>query len=134
MSRAGERPRQEELEVQVEEDLLVFTAAELISRLMEERDVNKKQLAERLGKSRPFITQLLSGGRNLTLRTIARVAYALGYRLRLSLEPIGMQQMRMSGTKTPKVVSWVTKCEFQPPFESDRTRDAGEASDQSLAA
>ena len=59
--------------------------AELIARLMEDRGVTKAELARRLGKSRAWVTQLLSGRANMTLRTFAEVTYALGAEVALSL-------------------------------------------------
>lgn len=123
----------------IEEERLVYLAAEMLSRAMEARDVNRATLATRLGKSKPFVTQLLNGGRNLTLRTLARVAFALGYRLRITLEPIGgfrLDGVTTEQSKPPRIISWVSRCEHQPPLEhtdTNRLRAAGE-SDDSLAA
>ena len=57
---------------------LVTDAAEFVSRLMEEQGVNKAELARRLGKSRAWVTRLLSGSANMTMRTFAELVYALG--------------------------------------------------------
>jgi transcriptional regulator with XRE-family HTH domain len=66
-----------------ERESLAFDAAELISKLMEEQNVSKAELARRIGKSRSDITQLLNGSRNLTLHTLADLAFALGTRFEL---------------------------------------------------
>lgn len=63
---------------------LVADAAELVARLMEEQGVNKAELARRLGKSRAWVTQLLSGKANMTIRTFAEVVHALGAQVALS--------------------------------------------------
>jgi len=57
---------------------LVTDTAEFVSRLMEEQGVNKAELARRLGKSRAWMTRLLSGSANMTMRTFAELVYALG--------------------------------------------------------
>ncbi len=57
---------------------LVTDAAEFVARLMEEQGVNKAELARRLGKSRAWVTRLLSGSANMTMRTFAELVYALG--------------------------------------------------------
>jgi transcriptional regulator with XRE-family HTH domain len=62
---------------------LILEVTEALAGAMRERGVTKSDLAGRLGKTRPFVTQILSGGRNLTLRTIADVAEALGYRVKV---------------------------------------------------
>jgi transcriptional regulator with XRE-family HTH domain len=60
------------------QERLIADAQEEISRLLEEKNVSKAELAKRLNKSKSFVTQLLNSGRNLTLRTIADVFTALG--------------------------------------------------------
>lgn len=60
------------------EEELILDVTIALSTAMEKAGVSKSQLAERLGKSAAFVTQILSGGRNLTLRTVADVADALG--------------------------------------------------------
>ncbi len=67
---------------------LVAEAGEFIARLLEEQRVSKAELARRLGKSRPYITQMLSGSTNLTVRTLAEVAYALGVEVKLEAVPL----------------------------------------------
>jgi len=69
--------REEELILQVQEELL---------RAMDEAKLTKADLARRLERSKGFVSQLLSGGRNLTVRTIADVADALGFQPTLQLE------------------------------------------------
>lgn len=69
-SRAEDRLfAREELIYNVTEDLLVA---------MEAKAVTKKELAQRLGKSKSFVTQVLSGARNLTLGTFSDICFALG--------------------------------------------------------
>ena len=57
---------------------LVTDAAEFVSQLMEEQGVNKAELARRLDKSRAWVTRLLSGNADMTMRTFAELVYALG--------------------------------------------------------
>ena len=56
---------------------------ELISRLMDEQGVSRAELASRLGKSRAYVTKLLSGDGNMTLRTISDIFTALGRSMRV---------------------------------------------------
>ncbi len=67
---------------------LVTEAGEFLARLMQEQRVSKAELARRLGRSRAYITQLLGGSTNLTVRTLAEVAYALGAEVRLDAVPL----------------------------------------------
>src|SRR5687768_1629868 len=68
--------RQEELILEVTEALL---------QAMDKAGVTQAELAQRLGKTRGFISQVLAGGRNLTLRTIADFADALDERVRVQV-------------------------------------------------
>jgi transcriptional regulator with XRE-family HTH domain len=53
---------------------------------MHREGINRKELAERLGSSRSHVTQLLSGERNFTLRTLAEIAFTLGRRVHLATQ------------------------------------------------
>ena len=44
---------------------------------MDEQDVNRSELARRIGKTKGYITQLLDGRANMTVRTISDVFTAL---------------------------------------------------------
>ena len=67
----------------LEQEALLVSATELVARLMEEKKVNRAELARRIGKSKAFVTQTLRGPHNMTLRTLADLACALGSRVRL---------------------------------------------------
>lgn len=68
-------------------EALVTEASEIIARLMAEQDVSKADLARRLNKSRAWVTQLLSGKANMTVRTLAEVVYALDAEVKLNAQP-----------------------------------------------
>lgn len=68
---------------QVTVESLVTEAAEVVAKLMSERGVSKAELARKLGKSRAWVTQLLSGEANMTVRTLAEVVYALDAEVKL---------------------------------------------------
>lgn len=71
---------------------LILEVTETLCALLEKEGVSRAELARRLGKSKGFVSQLLGGGRNLTLRTLADVLGALGYKLRLKAEKIQVQE------------------------------------------
>ncbi len=50
---------------------------DLTCEIMQEQDVNRSELARRLGKTKGYITQLLDGRTNMTVRTISDVFVAL---------------------------------------------------------
>ena len=64
---------------------LILDVTETLSQALEAAGMTKAELARRLGRSPGFVSQLLGGGRNLTLRTIADIAAALAVRPALTL-------------------------------------------------
>lgn len=75
-------PEQERL---LAEELLLLEASDYLFEIMEKRKIKKAELAERLGKSKAFITQVINGRRNMTLRTLSNLAWALGHQVKLNL-------------------------------------------------
>ncbi|MBM4273455.1 MAG: helix-turn-helix transcriptional regulator [Deltaproteobacteria bacterium] len=63
---------------------LIMEVTETLCEILEEEKVSRKELADRLGKTKGFISQLLNGGRNLTLRTVADILHVLGYKVSLT--------------------------------------------------
>jgi len=63
---------------------LIMEVTETLCELLEKEKVSRKELADRLGKSKGFVSQLLNGGRNLTLRTVADILHVLGYKVTLT--------------------------------------------------
>lgn len=59
------------------QEQLILEVTETIAKLMHKHNVNKSQLADKLGKGRSYVTQLLDGTCNMTLRTISDVFVAL---------------------------------------------------------
>ena len=59
--------------------------AQKIAEMRQEKHLNQKELALRLGVSQQFVSQIETGnGRNLTLDTITRIAKSLGRTVRIS--------------------------------------------------
>ena len=63
---------------------LIMEVTETLCELLEKEKISRKELADRLGKSKGFISQLLNGGRNLTLRTVADILHVLGHKVTLT--------------------------------------------------
>src|SRR5436309_13312777 len=64
---------------------LILDATEALARALRSSGLTQSELAARLGKTKGFVSQILGGGKNLTLRTLADVAGALGYRVQIQL-------------------------------------------------
>lgn len=56
-----------------------------ISWEMKEQDITRQQLAENMGVSAGRVSQILSGNENLTLKTLAALATALGAHFDVSM-------------------------------------------------
>lgn len=73
----------------VAEETLILEATEAICERMEQSsDLTRKALAKRLGRSKGFVSQILRGDRNMTLRTLAQFADALSCRVEVKLAAI----------------------------------------------
>lgn len=70
-----------------EQERLLVDANELLVGIMEKHGISRANLAKRLGKSKAFITQVLRGKRNLTLRTLADLFGAMECRLVMEALP-----------------------------------------------
>jgi transcriptional regulator with XRE-family HTH domain len=77
-------------ELLVAEEDLILEAQMLIQGALNERGLSQKDLAELLGVGQSYVSQMLGlSGRNLTLRTIARVMHALGLTAELrAIDPL----------------------------------------------
>jgi len=78
---------------------LIMEVTETLCELLENEKITRKELANRLGKSKGFVSQLLGGGRNLTLRTVADILYVLGYKV--TLTPYKEGEQRQEGDIRP---------------------------------
>jgi transcriptional regulator with XRE-family HTH domain len=84
-----------------EQEKLLVDAAELLSQAMETENVSRAELARRLGKSRSFVTQVLRGNHNMTLRTLADIFFSLDYQVSLQSLPV------MDGTDSRSQNDWL---------------------------
>lgn len=84
--------KDEEFQKVFAQEDLIMEVTETLCELLEKEKVSRKELAERMGKSKGFISQLLNGGRNLTLRTVADILYVLGYKVSLIPHKEGQEE------------------------------------------
>jgi transcriptional regulator with XRE-family HTH domain len=69
-----------------EEDMLLDVSARLVDE-MERQGVTRSELARRLNVTPAYVTKLLRGHANLTVGTMAKVAFALGLKWECMLVP-----------------------------------------------
>jgi transcriptional regulator with XRE-family HTH domain len=65
---------------------LKLAISERICELLEQRTMNRKQLAEKLGCSNAYITKLLRGDENLTLKKLFEVTRVLDCKLEIGMQ------------------------------------------------
>ena len=81
---------------------LILEATEAIVCLLAEAGMNRQELADRLGRSKGFVSQILTGQRNMTLRTLADVGAVLDHRFRLHPVPSRARAAR-GGSSGPRL-------------------------------
>ena len=69
---------------QLESALVDLT--EKICEIMEAKGISRADLARRLGKSRAWVTKVLRGDGNLTLKTVIDILWELGYKASIAIE------------------------------------------------
>ena len=95
-ARSGHRGKK--YEQLLRQERLILDVTEQLAGALENSGVTRAELARRMGRTPGFVSQLLGGGRNLTLRTIADIAAAL------SLQPsFKLSSRRTSTTAEPWV-------------------------------
>lgn len=70
--------REWENDPEYQTEFLILEINEQICEWMEKQNISRAELANRLGKSRAYITRMLNGSHNLTIGTMMKVAMALG--------------------------------------------------------
>ena len=74
-----------ETNLNVEFEYQVLTFTHQMCRVMDEQRISRSELADRLKKQKSYVTRVLNGNANFTLRTMVQFAGALGGELNLSI-------------------------------------------------
>lgn len=106
-----------------QQEWTLIEAAELINSRMKDAKVSRTELAKRIGKTQGYVTQILSGDANMTLRTLSDVFTALGCALTLGCMPINLQSVDSHATVTQ--VFW--SCEKPRWRSGDNVSISGDA-------
>jgi transcriptional regulator with XRE-family HTH domain len=80
-----------EVQMLYEEEGLVLEVTEAICKLLQKFNIKRSELARKLGVDKSYITQLLDGSSNMTLKTISDVLFCLDSRAKIKLEPVNEQ-------------------------------------------
>ena len=60
------------------QERVIFETTNMLCDIMLDTGVSRTELAKRLGRTKGYVTQLLDGSANMTLRTVSDVFLALG--------------------------------------------------------
>ncbi len=82
-----------------QQERAIYEITELIESVMEAAGISRALLAKRLGKSKGWITQLLDGEANKTIRTVADVLAVLGQEFRVFAQPIRISNELGAGAR-----------------------------------
>ena len=89
-----------------QQEKLLVEATELLAEVMERKNMTRAELARTIGKSKAFVTQVLRGNQNMTLRTLADLFGAMRYEVILQALPYhpnrGAQARRVLCPREPE--------------------------------
>jgi transcriptional regulator with XRE-family HTH domain len=74
-----------------QQERAIFEVTECIEAVMAELGISRSELAEKLGQSKSWVTQLLDGEKNKTIRTVADVFAVMGREYHSVQRPIQIQ-------------------------------------------
>ena len=88
--RKGTSPDHRAVETQIDDEMITFVTKVIneINWQMRECGLTRAELAERMGVSPGRVSQILSGGENLTSRTLVALSTALDARFSIELRPV----------------------------------------------
>lgn len=78
-----------DVDIGILEEAALAMAQATIQNAMDDTGVSKSELARRMGCDRSFVTRMLSGSHNLTIKTMAKSMAVCGFEVRF--EPIPIQ-------------------------------------------
>jgi len=124
----GVSPDQRAAEARIEEEMygLITQLTNEITWHMRERGITRADLAARMGVSPGRVSQILGGGENLTLRTLAALSTALDARFGLELSSLKAEDAYTSrGTADAKDAPAHNHHSFPQTKHHQTARDGG---------
>jgi len=124
----------------LERERVYVEATENLASLMEAEGVSRADLARRLDVSRPTVTNMLAGTRNLTLGTLADAFHALNRSMHVTYGPptnevqlvpkvsevVYIKMTKWDSLEAALLMSWDTSNVYRdPPFELPATHNKG---------
>ena len=75
----NEYMKEEEFERLMAQEDLIMEVTESFCEILNVKGMKRSSLAKTMGKTKGYISQILNGGRNITLRSLSDIAFSLGY-------------------------------------------------------
>lgn len=66
--------------------------AVLVDKALERLQINRAELAKRLGKSPAYVSKVLRGDANLTIASMVKISRAIGYKVEIDFRPKNKQR------------------------------------------
>lgn len=66
----------------------ILETTEMICKIMKEKNISRSELAKALGTTRVYLSQILSGSKDMTLRHVSDIFTKLGYEFHPSCSKI----------------------------------------------
>lgn len=113
-----------DVEFRTEEVILEIT--ERVVELMKKENINRTELAKRLGVSKPFISKLLNGNPNMRLKTMVSLSMALKYDLNISFDRRVSMSLNVAATPLHALphVGWSASSSTTPATLSQEGNNA----------
>jgi len=87
--------KHEEPDLEVLEESALFMAQATIQNAINEAGLSRSELANKMDCPRSFVSRMMSGKHNLTIRTMARAILACGFEVGFSRTPIVWSRLPM---------------------------------------
>jgi transcriptional regulator with XRE-family HTH domain len=91
-----------EVDLEVLEESALAMAQSTIQNAINQSGISQSELARRMDRDRSFVSRILSGSHNLTIKTMARSMAACGFEVRF--EPVRIQWNWVAIESTPIVM------------------------------
>ena len=96
---------------------LLYDLTETIYERMKQKGISQRELAKRLGVSDAYISKILKGNENISLKTLIKLALALGLNVEIKMQPIEQRSYRKNEESTSNR-SWQEVIDF-PEYKLD---------------
>jgi hypothetical protein len=91
-----------------QQERAIVEVTDLLESALEQSGISRSEFARMLGKSKGWVTQLLDGEGNKTVRTIADAFAVLGLEYRSFYQPIAISNKRRRATEVPQTIASVS--------------------------